>query len=386
MPSLLVNTNLPTTSPLNANTVICVGDSIMRAQGTAYDMCSFVEYAAAASQGAMKLIGNKGVIADTTAKILLRLQTDIAPSTARWVMIMEATNDALQSVPTATHRTNMIAIITAIFAMGKIPIIVAAPPCNGYNTTQYSLSDQQLAVACNIPYLNPWLSVAANGNYIDTTWSLDGVHPTTKAARVVGTILWNMVASLFNGSPDLTWTNNDPNGMLSNGLFLTNTANVPTGWTTAAGVTNAIVAGTGDVVGNWWQQTLTAQTAWQVSSYSGIAAPANWLVGDTVRMSCRIKTTGFEANGGSGNAGYASQGNLGVKLTMTWGGTSATIGIREICGDVNGVFTVDGIIPVGFTGTSSLSLVMKPEASFSASGVASIAQLNIFNLSLLSRA
>ena len=367
------------------NTVVGTGDSIMRCQGSSYNGMSFMEYAAVFSNGAIKVEQNYGVNGNKTSDILARLSTDALTSSAQYVMVMEVTNDAINSISVATHRSNMTAIINEIITAGKTPIIVGGPPQNSWDTWKYNFSDQVLCDSLGVKYINPWSACTANGQWIDTTWSIDGTHPTPKALRTAGQALWGMLQNMFIGSADLTWTNNDPDGMLSNGCFLANVANVPTGWTGAAGVTHAIVAGTGAEVGNWWQQTITNQTAWQISTYSGISFPSGWLVGDNVRLSCRVKTTGFEANGSSGNGSYPTEGKLGAQLTFTWGGTSVQLMMRAINADVNGVYSVDGVIPAGAGATSTFQLAITPIASAAVSGVFSIAQLQIHNLSLAGR-
>ena len=366
------------------NTVIGIGDSIMRAQGINNSVCSFLEYAAIASNGAMKVVDNKGINGNKTSDILARI-TDVTSSYARWVVIMEAANDALQGVSVSAHRTNMIGIITAILAAGQTPIIVGAPPVNNYNTWQYNACDQELARQYGLLYINLWAACVADGKWFDTTFSMDGVHPYPKAGNKGGSTMWAQLSKYFTGSPDLTWTNTDPDGILSNALFLTTGGanGAPAGWTGAANVTHALEAGTGDVVGNWWKQTATGITGWAVSSRTGIALPSGWQGGDAVRLSCRVRTVGVEANGGAGNGAYPMSGKMGVYISFNWGGVTDKLIIRGVEADVNGVISIDGIIPAATTGTSSIQVVVYQTATVS--GEVSIAQLQMHNLSRAGR-
>lgn len=366
------------------NTAVGIGNSIVRCQGTAKNTASFLEYCEASSAGAMRLIANFGVNGARTAG-LLSDQVPLALATsAKFVLIMEAANDAMNSVSISAHRANMQAICSAIFGAGKVPVIIASPPTNGFNIHRYNASDKQLAEAAGIAFVNPWASCTKNGAWTDTSFSIDGVHPTPKASRLAGVELWRLLQTLFIGSADLAWTNDDPDGMLSNCLNLTNVSGVPTGWTGAAGVTHSCAeAGTGEVVGNWWKQTATNITGWQVSSRAGVALPANWQAGDVVRMSARLRTVGFEANGSAGNMSYASQGKIGAYIAMSWaGGSLGEMLLREVDGDVNGVFSAYGTIPVGATGGNFTSVIIQ---TASASGEFSIAQLQVHNLSLAAR-
>lgn len=375
----------PVSGASELNTVVGIGNSIMRAQGVGNNTASFLEYCAAASNGAMKVIGNFGVNGAKSADVLaVQLPLALA-TTARRVIYMEATNDALNSVPVATHRANVLAIGQAVVAAGKEFWIVGSPPKNGFNVFQYNQADQRLAYENKWLYVNPWAPIALDGNYRDSTVSYDNTHPTPKGSRTGGTELWRLVGNKFNGSPDLAWTSADPNGAISNCLNLTNVSGVPTGWTGAAGVTHSCAeAGTGDVVGNWWKQTATAIAAWQTSTRA-VSLPANWLAGDTVRMSARLRSVGFEANGSKLDASYPTQGNMGCYINASYtGGSFGGFLLREIDGDVNGVFSVDSVIPaVGVTGFN-LQVVITQFGTVS--GEFSIAQLQIHNLSLAARA
>jgi lysophospholipase L1-like esterase len=364
------------------NTVAGIGDSIMRCQGAAFDTCSFMEYAAIASNGAMKVVGNYGVNGNKTSDILARMKNDVLLANALHVIVMEAANDAMNGITVAQHRTNMTAIIANIKAAGRIPTVVGAPPLNSYNLWQYNAADQQLCDSLGVRYVNPWAAVTANGAWIDTTYSIDGVHPTPKSSRIAGAALWSMLSSVFTGSPDLTWTNTDPNGLIPNGLFLNSSGGVPIGWTGASGVTHSIVATSAPAIGNYWQIAASGLSSWAVSTLTGLSIPSGWLAGDTVRLSCRVNTLGYEANGSAGNVSYPTQGKMGSYINLSWGGTSVNLLLREIDGDVSGVFSVDGVIPGGATG-AAMQVVLDPQAS--ASGTLQIAQLQVHNLSLLAR-
>lgn len=364
------------------NTAVVLGDSIARCQGVANNTMSFMEYAALASNGALRLLANYGVNGAKTSDVLA-VQVPLAvASTARFVFVMEAANDALNSVSVTTHRTNMQAILAAIITAGKTPIVVGAPPVNSFNAWQYNAADQQLAVSMGVRYVQPWAVVASNAAWRDATYSLDGVHPYPKSSRLAGSALWAAVQPLFIGTGDLAWS--DQNGWLTNCLNLTNTAGVPTGWTGASPITHTCTeAVTGEGAGNWWNQTAIALTAWQVSTRAGVALPTGWLGGDTVRMSARIRAVGFEANGGKGDTTYPTQGNMGAYLNLAWtGGVAGSMLLRECDGDVNGVASVDGVIPAGTTGGNFQNVVVQFGA---VNGEWSVAQWQVHNLSLAAR-
>ena len=366
------------------NMVLGMGDSIMRCQGIANNTASFLEYWAAASNGTMKIVGNLGTNGAKTADLISSQLATAVASSAQYVVVMEAANDALNSVSVTTHRANMVTILQALLAARKVPILVGAPPLSGYNIWQYNAADQQTCIALGVKYINPWSGCALNGSWRDSTYSLDNVHPYPKASRIAGAAAWVATQGMFVGTPDIAWTSALENSMLTNCLNLTNVAGVPTGWTGAAGLTHSCAeAGTGEVIGNWWKMTATAITGWQVNTRTGVALPSGWAAGDTARMSARLRSVGFEANSGAANATYPTQGAMGCYISLAWtGGTAGSMILREIDADVNGVFSIDGIIPAGTTG-ANFSVVVTQQATVS--GEFSVAQLQVHNPTLAAR-
>lgn len=373
------------------NTVVGTGDSIMRCQGASFNTCSFLEYCSIPSGGAMKVVANYGINGNKTADILARISSDALTQNALYVIVMEAVNDAMNGVTVSQHRTNMTGIIAAIKASGRIPIIVGAAPSNSWDTWKYNAADQQLCSSLGVTYVNPWFVCTANGHWIDATYSIDGTHPTPMASRKAGAALWSLLAPMFVGSQDLTWQNTDLSGLIPNGLFQNvqsagSNGYVPTGWvgSTTTGITHSVAAIAQPGVGNYWQIAANNASSWAVSTMTGLSIPSGWTAGDTVRLSCRVNTSGFEANGSALAGSYPTQGKIGAYINLSWGGTSSSLLLREIDGDISGVFSVDGVIPSGATG-AAMQVVIDPYSGSTVSGTLQIAQLQVHNLSLLSR-
>jgi lysophospholipase L1-like esterase len=363
-----------------ANTVFGIGNSIMRTQSPSRNGASFLEFCAIASNGAMRLLGQAGVNGDTTAMILGRIDADALTSPAARIIVSELTNDAIQNVAVAASRANVAAIIDKIQGAGKVCEWVAAPPKTSRNIRQYNAMAKAVCLLKGVRFYDPWDSSTADGVYIDSAHSIDGTHPTPMCGRKAGVRLWSMMSASYFGSPDLCSINADVDGMLTtNALFLTNTAGVPTGWAGAAGVTHSIEAVAAPGIGNWWKQTVSGIASARISSRSAIALPAGWVAGDVIRMSCRVRTVGFEANGSSNNVTYAGQGKLSAYIQMNWGGGGSLL-LREIGGDIEGVYSVDGVLPA--TITNSSQLIVGIVATATASGEFSVAQLQLHNLSL----
>ncbi len=379
------------------NTVIPIGDSIMHCASYAGRFsASFVEYAAISSNGAMRLLENKGISGNTSTQLLARLSADALSTSAGWVLVMVGTNDALQDVSLAAYRTNMEAIVSAIVAVGKRAIVVGLPPLNSKNDAAYSRICQEAAYKYSQVYVWPWNPVSSAGSWKSGVGvTFDNVHPTAYGARLAGARLWSQLTNLFHSVEDLAWQDADTSGYVarqSNGLFLADTAGIPTGFTAwasnSAALVNTVEAGTGDVQGNEWVQTYTdAAGIHFFTSTANITLPTGWAIGDRIRIQAHIDVEGFDASGSAEDVNFASQSKLQAYFTVTWSGGSKTY-LRSVGSDIAGVHSVDTVLP---SNAGAVPTVCAFEMGIEyrngpGSGVVKWSQINVHNLSLPGRA
>jgi lysophospholipase L1-like esterase len=110
------------------------------------------------SQGKFKICADVAVAGTTTTNILARIQSDIAilqASNVQTVVFMGGTNDAGQSIPLATTKSNYRAIVSALMNAGFQVIICTIPPTD--NTTPANRQTFTL-------YINEWIRQFANTN------------------------------------------------------------------------------------------------------------------------------------------------------------------------------------------------------------------------------
>src|SRR5205823_4691410 len=81
---------------------------------------------------------------------------------------------------------------------------------------------RKTAATLNLPLIDVFALTAdaANGNY-KSGYSLDGIHPSGVAQRVIATQALADLASVFPAAhhPLLPYTNGDPNNLVSNALM-----------------------------------------------------------------------------------------------------------------------------------------------------------------------
>jgi len=377
-------------------TVVAIGDSIMHCstfQGR--KSCSFIEYAAIASNGALRIVGNTGVSGNTSAQLLARLNTDaLAYASAEWVFVMIGTNDLINSVSLGAYRANLEAIASAILAAGKKPLFIGLAPHGTLNEQAYSAVMQDVAYRIGARYCDPWAPVRAGGGWV-SGYSGDNVHPRAIAHRLAGQRLWQQVSPLFHGSHDLWAHDTDTSGYVvrqSNGLFLANTSGIPNGMTAwgsnPAALVNTTEAGTGEVQGNWWVQTYTAVNQICFFTSSNITLPSDWRAGDRVRLQCRIAASGLDANGITGDSTYSQSARLQHYIAWNWAGGAKTI-LRSVGSDIEGIQSLDDVIPANGPATGNWEIGVEyrnQTGSGTADGVVKIAQLNMHNLTRPGRA
>jgi acyl-CoA thioesterase-1 len=266
-----------TPRPLNGSRWVALGDSITAGSDTVATFArgqSWPTYLGATSQEAMHLVFNAGVTGTTSTSGLARYAADVSSRDPSLVTIMLGNNDISNSVPIATWKTNIAALVAAVRADHAAPVLVALAPSNVYQQTVTTWNHwlRRYAGSQSITLLDPYAALVdpATGDYL-AAMSSDGIHPTDAGYSAMAELFWDQIGPLVSppvgprvyDAADLT------NLLLANPLWLDHTlggvpAYHPTGYslvnpTSLAGA--SFVSGTGTVQGDWYRMTVAANAS-----------------------------------------------------------------------------------------------------------------------------
>ena len=365
----------------NASGVISFGNSIIYASGS----YSMLEHVCGLSGGALHPIRNAGIPGDTTrprpatgaAGMTARFDADVGAYKPAIVLALEAFNNNSVGITVSQACADMLLMANKTKSFGGRFIIVGSPNFNDTPAAigAYNLAYQALADKYGFEFVDPWQDSinTTTGQYLDATYSADGIHPTPKAIRLAAARVWSYLSGTVNATRrKMPRFNADTNNRISNPLNISGT-NIPTGWSPAQGThTTVLTAGQGDVPGNWWDITKTASA--DMSAFNGTFTWTG-LAGKRVFIGCRYKTSGFEANGVTANAG---QGKVDARLQLSFY-SGAYAAITESIGmDVSeGIIGRYFDIPANETG-ATLQVWFGGRGGASISGTLSLSQFFMY--------
>lgn len=250
------------------NRIVALGDSITARSNTtsgstqlAYST-GFIPWGGALMGGAIQWV-NAGISGNTTAQMLARYATDVAPYPSRWLHVLGGGNDISASVSGADVIASLSSILALAYAENRRIVLGTIYPF-GAHTSQA----QKAAIA----QVNRWVRQQATdrvlvADYYDvmvdaagairTNVLVDTIHPTPYGASLMGRVLATVMAGeipVRNGL--LSASQWDADNALSNGQMVGNhasgassftastgmTGNGPRGWTWRRGTGAAIVA------------------------------------------------------------------------------------------------------------------------------------------------
>lgn len=360
------------------NRWVALGDSITqgsvdntnRALGEAWPV-----YAALMSQQRLHLVRDSGVGGNTSAQMLARFDADVAAYQPNIVTIIAGTNDIGTSVPFATFKANIEAMVAETREIGAVPVIGTIPPrdAGGYGPTivlwNAWLRDYCERQGINVIDVYRTLTDPTNGHYLAAYFN-DGIHPNAAGAAAIGEVAsWVLGQMVPNNSPLLPVDSTDTNNLLgAAGLFLSEQGSgVGTGWTpqsAPSGVTKSVI--TDPAVPGGMQKIVMAAASGIWVQQIDIAAGPGWAVGDTLRL------IGVASSDGGAGVG------LQVQTTFVSGAAPNTA--RPLSGFTRaftrGVFCQDVPIP---TGTTTVRFFVQC-GSAGASGTVHFGQCGVYNL------
>lgn len=323
------------------------------------------------SGGRISVVQNSGVGGYTSSAVLAKIIAEGVNPLADVVAYMEGTNDAAQSVSYATHIANMRAIAQKIIQLGKIPLLVLAPP----NDQAYAavsngmaLRESVMAKTLGIAVFDPWVKLCDT----DGTWisgaSADLIHPLASASATAGVELYSMISG--KSVPLTVPRSNVGEGLIGANVLQitdTNADGLPDGWSALSLTSPSYALSTAAYPARGKKCALTFSQAGTGYLYKEIFS--GFAIGDTVRI--------------SGFAGLVSQTNAKMRVFMRFSGTPTDVeGYASAQTGEATYFEVDSVVPAGTT-KIQVYVALEGQQAGAISGVAEFGCIDVYNITAL---
>lgn len=206
--------------------------------------------------------------------------------------------------------------------------------------------------------------VAPSTGLYQTGYTYDGTHPTPAASRRMGSAAWTALSSWIVPTPSPTVKQNvSPINIWPNGLCLTGSGSLPTGWNSSAGTGSNFTDTLGTVTGFTGNGFTMALTDADTRNHGSTAIGGTpWTTGDKLLVAARVKTTGCEA-----------------------GGLNANFRLREFAGNTTlcelylSASDIDGVWTTEITAPATNNVAWQGNLSFGV-GTLIVGELTIYNL------
>lgn len=270
---------------------ITAGNSNFNSPLWAWDDTSYPTYLLHASDGRIVGVRNSGHGGETTTQLLARIDAEVIAYAPDVCFVQGGTNDGLGA--SATTDANVRSMCNKLLDAGILPILVGGPPRGSANSAnRQNAADtlrvyQQIASDYSLPFVDIYRTfVATDGSgLMGATYDADGTHLTAAGYKLMADTVWSAISNMFTASAYSQYDNADSGSVLSNGMFLSGSSSVPTGWTSASGATRA--TGVSGVAG----YALTVTSAGGAKNAQSPTTTA-LTAGDVYRLSFRIGTSG----------------------------------------------------------------------------------------------
>lgn len=322
------------------------------------------------SGGASRYVANAGVGGDDAGEALVRFDTAVTPNSPDVVPIVLGINDAVSGRTVAQYAADIRSIVAKCRAIAAMPVLFTVAPNTNTGAVQQRIADlndwlRNYTAAEGLPLVdtNSLLTDPSTGSYL-SAYDLDGTHQNEAGAKAMAALFNTTLARYIPvWSPPLATSNtSDQNNLVTNGLFLTNTGGLGTGWSKTGG-TASIVSGSTPVKGNW--QRLT-DAAVEVANIRQNITLAPTEVGDVLEFSGRVITV---------NGTSTASVQLFFNCSSSSGGVTYVINAATL--DVDGQFTRRlTVLP----GTTALQVQLARTCTVLGNGYSQIAQVTVRNL------
>jgi lysophospholipase L1-like esterase len=382
----------PTFAKPYSNSFIALGDSIT-ASVLPYNGPSFAVLAPLLLKQALRPIRNAGIGGQTSAQMLARIQTDVLAYGPNYVSLCAGANDIAQSVPFATYRANVVAMVNAIRATGATVILCTVPPRSDSATfaltaaiwSEWVRMFAQATPGVMLVDFNKATADPNNSNqWLSGYGAADGVHPTAAGSLAMAQEFANTVSPRLN-TPSVAptyavyYSVASALNLIRNGNMLDISAvdGIPDGWqfspsTAPSGSTRVVAATDSRFIGTPIKFTFANPAAADGIKTSGAGITTGWAVGDRLRFVGKIAI--------DSPAGI-SAGGKGAYVQLDFSGSGVQTVIQNVPNPINdGVFQGDFVVPAGTT-----AIYPGVGANFSTTGSGSVlfGQLGLYNLTAL---
>ena len=346
-----------------------LGDSFAGNGATWAIPANWFAQAAVQSRSTIRYLGNAGVAGDTTANMIIRLNTDVIAKRPDKVFIAAGTADLLAGTQPAAIVTNVSTIVSALKAANILPILCSTLPVPGLlaASTKYNLQLQKLADQQGLLFIDfsGTLTDSATGQ-VKTAYGTDIANLTGVADRLLAGVLASATSEIFDPAyPWLPSSDSDPTNLAVDPLF----QNSPSRWTAVlVSGTVTLPAAIGQdtaIVGS--VATFTKTDRGSVNSFRGVAITTGFQPGDRIAFTGRVKTLNVEQGGVSFDAGLQFSPGISVFYPMFhW-----QADVRD------GQWYVETVVPDGITSITPFFQLNQ------GTGTVSFGQIGLINLTAL---
>jgi hypothetical protein len=318
-------------------------------------------------------VRNAGVAGNTLEQMLARFDTDVAPYAPARVWLAGGTNNLSATGFPAASMATFKAIVQKTLSIGAEPIICAIPPrsdSSANNARLWNIWLERYALINGYRFVNGWRTLTSSSGTWVSGASGDLIHPYQSTAYAAAVDILTQI-QYPTYAPLLICNNAPANSIITNNLFVTDTNSdgTPDGWVHygATGTSVSLVAAESNT-GNWLTVTSSSGAGLHITE-RGIGASGNFSPGDVLSFSCRVKTSGIDAN-------YRPA----IKLDFVGASSSAYV-LKEPQVAFAGVICVEKTVPAGCT-QINIDIISNGSAT-PFNGVISVAQMDIRNLTTL---
>ena len=324
---------------------------------------------------------NAGIAGNTTAQMLARFDTDVAPYAPKIVVVGGCENDSdpANSISVSTFASNMTAIAAKVRSIGAALVVRTGCPSGSSKSTPDA---RQIAT----DQMNAWLrqnasalgAIAvldfyavlvdpATGVYRTAYDSGDGIHPNDAGAYALGQYAADVLTPLLPfWTPLLPQDNFAAGNLFTNSLLGALASNAPDGWYLANGVAGGTASLEPSDFGNWYTtRWATASTAnWSCSQGLSVSGRD----GHTILLTTRVKSN--LTTGQLGSWELSADTSLYVRMTYNMAGKIP-----------DGVLAVKAVVPA-----STTYLNFQAQVPSGAVGEVSIGQCALYDLTAIGAA